>query len=80
MFSKNVGIHVSNEEEVIAILEALHCFTRNFHGGALIVESDPANVITWVSNQKAFLWKLKFIFNKIWVLSASINVVFHHVL
>ena len=31
MFSKPIGIRDSNEAEVYAILEALHCFSRFFH-------------------------------------------------
>ena len=77
MFSKNVRIYDSNEEEVLYILEALCCFKRYFHC-ALTVESDSSNTIAWVSNRKINQWKLEFLFNEIRVLSTSFFVVFHH--
>lgn len=67
----------SNEEEVLAILEELKLFSRNY-GGALILASDSSNAIAWVSNRKAITWKFQFYFNEIRELSASINVSFHH--
>ena len=53
------GCCESNEAEVLAILEALRCFSRLFHG-ELIVESDYSNAIAWVSNRKANPWKFNF--------------------
>ena len=44
MFSKQMGVCDSNEAEMLAILEALQCFSRLFHGD-LIVESDSSNDI-----------------------------------
>ena len=54
MFSKHVGICDSNEAEVLAILEALRCFSRNILGD-LIVESDSSNAITWTSKKRSTL-------------------------
>ena len=56
MFSKHVGVRDSNKVELLAILEALRCFSRFFHG-SFIVESDSSNVISWVSKRKVTLWK-----------------------
>lgn len=70
MFSKIMGVCNSNEVELLTILEALQLFSRCFTR-RLIVESDSSNVIAWVSNRKAFPWKLQFLFNEI-------NVAFHH--
>ena len=53
MFSKNVSICDSNEAEVLAILEGLRLFARRYIG-ALVIESDSSNAITWVSNRKDF--------------------------
>ncbi|XXG62464.1 hypothetical protein AAC387_Pa05g0816 [Persea americana] len=77
MFSKNVAVCDSNEAEVLAILEALCCFKKYFHG-ALIVESDSSNAIAWVTNKKINPWKVQFLFNEIRVLSTSSSVVFRH--
>ena len=41
MLSERVGVHNSNEAEVLAVLEAL------------IVKSDSSNAISWVFKQKA---------------------------
>ena len=72
MFSKHTGVCDSNEAEVLAILEALRCFSRNFHG-VLIVESDSSNAIAWVANRKRNPWKFQFLFNEIRALSSSIS-------
>ena len=72
MFSKHVGLHDSNEAEVLAILEALWWFSRNFNG-SLVVESDSSNAIAWLSNQKANPWKFHFLFNEI-----RTHVIFRH--
>lgn len=42
----------SNEVEVLAILEGLYCFSRNFNG-VFIVDSDSSNAIAWMTNQKS---------------------------
>ena len=55
-FSKHAYVCNCNEVEVLAILEALPLYPRNFHGG-FIVESDSFNMMTWVSNLKANPWK-----------------------
>ena len=52
MFSNNFGVCDSTEAEVLAILESLWLFSRRY-GGALLMESDSANAIAWVSNKKA---------------------------
>lgn len=57
MFSKHVGVCNSNEEEVLAILEALRLFSKGY-GCPLVKESDSSNTIAWVSKQKANTWKL----------------------
>eukprot|EP00268_Persea_americana_P069351 TRINITY_DN9843_c0_g3_i1.p1 TRINITY_DN9843_c0_g3~~TRINITY_DN9843_c0_g3_i1.p1 ORF type:complete len:128 (-),score=12.55 TRINITY_DN9843_c0_g3_i1:1054-1437(-) len=77
MFSKFVGICDSIEVEMRAILEALWCLSRSFHG-SLIVDSDSSNVVSRVSNRKANPWKFKFLFNEFCALSSSINFVFHY--
>lgn len=64
MFSKHVGVCDSNEVEVLAILEALQCFSSYYHG-VLIMESDFFDVVAWVSNRKASPWKFQFLFNEI---------------
>lgn len=38
----------SNEGEVLAILEALRCFSR-FSQDKLVVKSDSANLVKWIS-------------------------------
>ena len=53
MLSKYVGVCDFNEAEVLAILEALRCFSRSFQGD-LMMESDSSNTIAWVSNRKPF--------------------------
>lgn len=72
-----MGVCDSNEVEVLAILEALRCFSSYYHG-VLIMESDSSNVVAGVSNRKASPWKFQFLFNEIWALSTIINVSFHH--
>lgn len=67
----------SNEAKVLAIPESLRCFSRYYRGN-LIVESDSSNAVIWVSNRKAYSWKFQFFFNKIRVLSTTINVSFQH--
>lgn len=49
IFSKHMGVCVSNEAEVLSILDALRCFSRLLHGD-LIVEIDHSNTSAWVSN------------------------------
>lgn len=56
-------LHHSNEAEVLAIMEALWCFSRSYYG-SLIVESDIFNAILWVSSQKTSPWKPQFLFNE----------------
>lgn len=58
MFSKLMGIHDSDEAKFLAILEALHYFSRFFHS-SLIVDCDSSNTITRVSNRKANPWRLR---------------------
>ena len=77
MFSKHTGICDSNEADVLAILEGLRCFSRNFHG-VLIVESDSSNAITWVTNRKSNPFKFQFFFNEIQALFSLVNVHFRH--
>lgn len=55
---------ILNEAEVLAILEALQCYSRTLHG-SLIMESDSSIVIAWVSNQKVNPWKFQILFNEI---------------
>lgn len=52
-FSENVGIMESNEEEVVAILEALWIFVWASFQDLLVVESDFLNAIYWVSSLAA---------------------------
>lgn len=79
MFSKHVGVCDSNMVEVLAILDALQCFKKDYFG-VLLVESDSFNMVAWVSNWKANPWKFQFIFNEIRAFSANINVAFYNVL
>ena len=44
MFSKHVGVCVSNEAEVLAILGGLIFFSREY-GGPLVMECDSFNPI-----------------------------------
>lgn len=48
MFSKNIGVRDSHEVEVMEILEALRMFVLFLHD-KLIVQSDLANAMAWVS-------------------------------
>lgn len=49
MFYKNIGVKDSNEEEVMAILEALRMLVLFFHD-KLIVGSESANATAWDSS------------------------------
>lgn len=70
MFLKNVGIKDSNEVEVLTILEALRIYVWLFMG-RLLVESDYANAIHWISKVEGDLCKLHFFsFNEIKALSS----------
>lgn len=52
MFFKHVGVCDSNMVEVLAILDALQCFKRNYFD-VLLVESDSSKMFACVSNWKA---------------------------
>lgn len=57
MFLKNVGIKDFNGVEVLTILEALRIYIWLFRG-RLLVESDSANAIHWISKVEGDLCKL----------------------
>ena len=59
-----MGVCDSHEEEVLAILEARQCFSKNFHSD-LIMESGSSNAIAWTSNNKGYHWKFQFLVNEI---------------
>lgn len=62
MFSTFVSLKNSNETEVLAILEVLRIFSRFFHN-RMIVESDSANALSWITFMERGLWKLYFYFD-----------------
>lgn len=75
MFSKKVGVKESNENEVMAILEALQLFSHSFQT-LLIVENDSANAVKWASNIISRPWRFQFLFNKIKELSSHLDASF----
>lgn len=78
MFSKGVGVRVSNEVEVLVILEAMRIYSRSFLENS-IMESDSFNAISWVANEGHRLWKLLFCFDEIKALASHLHVAFPHV-
>lgn len=72
MFSKKVGVKESNENEVMAILEALRLFSHYFQT-LLIVENDSANAVKWASNIIPRPWRFQFLFNEIKELSSHLD-------
>lgn len=62
-FSTFVSLKNSNETEVLAILEVLRIFSRFFQN-RMIVESDSANALPWITFMERGLWKLYFYYNE----------------
>lgn len=71
MFSTFVSLKNSNETEVLAILKVLRICSCFFHN-RMIVESDSANALSWITFMERGLWKLYFYFNENKFLSSMV--------
>jgi len=59
MFSMSVGIKESNETELLELIKALELSStrEEFIGKSIIIESDSANAIDWMSNESNTPWR-----------------------
>ncbi|KAF9687721.1 hypothetical protein SADUNF_Sadunf02G0122400 [Salix dunnii] len=59
-----VGTKESNETGLLAVIKALQLSStrEKFMGKSVIIESDSANAINWMSNESSRRWKLHQLF------------------